>query len=86
MTVVEEYGEVSVTPEDITKIANALDELSAQYQPAGYWYGVLWEALTPNLRRGIAPVEAGLKMPGWGWALLIGGFVFALFWRRGGVS
>lgn len=86
MEAASEYPTVSLNPEDVTKIANALDELSAQYQPAGYWYGLVWDGFIRSLQRGIA-VEAGFRMPGWGWALLIVGIGFVLYSmrRRGGI-
>jgi hypothetical protein len=78
----EENRGVTLTPEDTTKIAKAIDQQSAQFQPSGYWYALVWDGFISNLQRGIPRTEAGFKMPTWGWGLLIGGVVVALLWKR----
>ncbi len=80
----QDFQATPLALEDVTKIANAMDELSAQYQPAGYWYNLALGAFIPNVRGrlGLSPL-GGFKMPGWGWALLIVGVGFVVFrWAR----
>lgn len=67
-----EYKTTPLTTEDLLKIADAIDNLSVQYQPPGYWYRLVLEGFMPNVRLGLGlpPVETGVRMPRWGWALL----------------
>lgn len=63
----QEYASVVFTQDDRQKIAGVLDQISAQYQPEGYWLGLLIQHLGSHTDL----IPQAKKMPRWGWVVLV---------------